>query len=205
MTDSPAIRHALIRLEKARDALKCIEEAKTLDEADSAWLDLLLSGNGVYSKLEQGSKCNGKAAAWFGRVKKQRKDDPLLSYMHHARNSDEHGIEDITKRVKAGDATITIREPYDPSKLEGVQLFVGTDSLGRVHVKSSNEEVISTKMFDMPSLTLVSVKDPRFNDEFNVPCQHLGIAISDQSPAAVGKLFLEYISNLIAEARTFGI
>jgi len=27
-------------------------------------------------------------------MKKIRKDDPLLSYLHHARNSDEHGIEE---------------------------------------------------------------------------------------------------------------
>lgn len=205
MTNSPAIRHAVARLEKANEALKRLESARTLDEADSAWLDLLLAGNGVYSKLEQGSKCNGKATAWFGRAKKARKDDPLLSYMHHARNSDEHGIEDITKRVKAGDATITIREPFDPSKMEGVQIFVGTDNFGRVHVTSSNEEVVSTRMFNKPSLTLVSVKDQRFNDSFNVPCQHLGANIADQSPTAIGKLFLSYLSNLINDARTFGV
>jgi hypothetical protein len=205
MTDSPAIRHSLMRLDKAREALKRLEAAKTLDEADSAWLDLLLAGNGVYSKLEQGSKCNGKATAWFGRAKKSRKDDPLLSYMHHARNSDEHGIEDITKRVKAGDAQITIREPFDPKKLEGVQLSIGTDIFGNVRVTSSNESVVSTRMFPEPSLTLTAVKDPRFNDEFNVPCQHLGVDIKDQSPSSIGKLFIDYISFLVDEARNFGI
>jgi hypothetical protein len=205
MTDSPAIRHSIARLAKARDALKRLECSKTLDETESAWLDLLMAGNGVYSKLEQGCKCNGKAMAWFGRAKKARKDDPLLSYMHHARNSDEHGIEDITKRVKAGDATITIREPFDPSKLEGVQLFVGTDNRGNVHVKSSNEDVVSTVMYNRPSITLVQVKDPRFNDSFNPPYEHLGIKLTDISPASIGGLFVQYITKLIDDAISFGI
>jgi hypothetical protein len=181
MTETPAIRQSFARLEKARTALKHLEAAKSFDERESAWSDLLIAGNGIYSKLEQGSKVSGKATGWFGRAKKARKEDPLLSYMHHARNSEEHGIEDVTARMKAGQATITIREPFDPSKLHGIQLHIGTDSLGHVRISSSNEDVISTKMYDKPSLSLVRVKDLRFSDYFDPPYEHLGADVPLQS------------------------
>jgi hypothetical protein len=209
MTESPAIRQSIGRLEKARDALKRLETANTLDEAESAWIDLLLSGNAVYSKLEQGSKLSGSASGWFGRAKKVRKDDPLLSYMHHARNSEEHGIEDITKRMKAGEATITFREPlnepFDATKLYGLKLTVDADSRGHVRVSSSNEDLASTQMYDKPSLALVQVKDPRFKDHFNPPYEHLGAKLADQSLLTIGSLFVAYLAGLIDEARSFGI
>jgi hypothetical protein len=196
----------MARLAKARDALSRLESAQGLNEAESAWSDVLLAGNAVYSKLEQGSKANGKATGWFGRVKKVRKDDPLLSYVHHARNSEEHAIDDITQRMKAGQATFTFREPYDPKKLEGVQIRIdATSRPGHVLVASSNEEVISTTMYDRPSLALVRVKDPRFNDHFDPPFEHLGNALSDRSPLAVGRLFVAYLTRLVEDAQTFGI
>ena len=205
MTDSPAIRHSLNRLEKAREALSKLEDAKTLKDAESAWSDLLLAGNGVYTKLEQGSKVNGKATAWFGRMKKVRKDDPLLSYMHHARNSEEHGIEDVTVRMDAGQATLTIREPFDPVRLEGLEIRVETDSRGHVCVSSSNEDLIATKMFDKPELALIRVKDPRFSDHFDPPFEHLGQKLAGISPSAIGNLFVDYLAKLIDEARGFGV
>lgn len=206
MSKSPAIYQSLARLDKARDALKRLETAKSLNEGEGAWSDLLIAGNAVYSKLEQGSKAaGGKAAGWFGRIKKTRKDDPLLSYMHHARNSDEHGIEDITKRMGPGQATITIREPFDPAKLAGVKLVFGPHRPGHVQVSSSNEDVISTKIYDKPSLVLVRVKDDRYTDYFDPPYEHLGAKLSDQAPAAVGKMFVEYLSDLIKTAKSFGI
>ena len=107
--------------------------------------------------------------------------------------------------MKAGEATLTIREPFDPSKLHGVKLTVDADGRGNVHVSSSNEDVVSTRMYDKPSLALVRVIDPRFKDHFNPPYEHLGAKLADQSPLIVGGLFVAYLVQLIDEARSFGI
>jgi hypothetical protein len=45
----------------------------------------------------------------YGRAKHERRNDPLLSYIHHARNADEHGIKDIT-RVAKGEGKIRFHE-----------------------------------------------------------------------------------------------
>ena len=209
MSESAAIRQSRARLAKARDALARLEASTSYEDSESAWSDFLISTNGVYSKLEQGSKSTGRGTAWFGRVKNVRKSDWLLSYMHHARNSEEHGLEDVTKRMAKGQATITIREnpgePFDPLKLVGLNLFVGTDSSGNAVVKSSDETLVTTSMYDNDAIALAQVRDTRFNDCFNPPYRHKGVELTDVTPRAIGRLFVEYLAELIDDALKTGL
>ncbi len=96
--DSQALEQAKGKLQRADKALYALKTATNYDEAEEAWSDFLLAASTIYSKLEQGSKSKGTSAGWFGRKKKERKDDPLLRFLHHARNSDEHGIERVAER-----------------------------------------------------------------------------------------------------------
>ena len=122
MTESPAIRQSIARLRRPATLLSAWRQLPRLMKPKARGLIFYYPEMQFIPSLNKAAKVSGKASAWYGRVKKLRKDDPLLSYMHHARNSEEHGIEDTTKRMKAGEATITIREPFDPSKLQGVQV-----------------------------------------------------------------------------------
>jgi hypothetical protein len=96
--DAQAVEQAKARLQRADKALYALKIAANYDEAEEAWSDFLLAAATIYSKLEQGSKSKGTSAGWFGRKKKERRDDPLLRFLHHARNSDEHGIERVAER-----------------------------------------------------------------------------------------------------------
>jgi hypothetical protein len=166
---------------------------------------LLLAAAGVYSKLEQASKSSGKAAAWFGRVKHERRADPLLSYIHHARNSDEHGIEDITQKMPKGSATFTIREPYDPKKLDGKSFTLGTDTKGNVRFTNYDPDIFEIHHFDKPTLLLIPVKDDRYGDLFNPPTEHLGRKLEDKTPIGIATRVLPYLERLITEARAMGL
>jgi hypothetical protein len=73
------------------------EALATEANVTAAWIDFLYAFNGVYQKLQKGSLLNGKSKAWFGRIKHMRDSDELLSYLHQARNAEEHGLEAITK------------------------------------------------------------------------------------------------------------
>ena len=66
---------------------------------EAAWIDFVAAAATIYSKLEQGAKGNASSEGWFSRKKHDRKVDPLLSYIHHTRNAEEHTIEAITERV----------------------------------------------------------------------------------------------------------
>ena len=87
-----ALIQAKERLDRARDALKHMDQATTFSSFEKPWADFLHASSGIYSKLEQGCKGCQTSQGWFGRKKHDRKKDQLLSYLHHARNTDEHGI-----------------------------------------------------------------------------------------------------------------
>jgi hypothetical protein len=202
--DSPAIQQCLKRLEKATLALHRLDQSNDLKETEAAWSDLIMAAGSIYSKLEQASKTSGKLNAWYGRVKHERKTDTLLSYIHHARNTDEHGLEDIT-RIAKREATLRFHEPFDPQKLDGVQLFVGTDETGAPRFKVSDGAPTTVEHFVEPTVVLVEVKDKRYNDTFPPPSTHLGKNLDDTRPLAVGRRAVAYLERLIANARNNGI
>jgi hypothetical protein len=203
MSNSSAVEHSLKRLEKARAALSRLEAAPDLTEAERAWSDLLHAAAGVHTKLEQGSKKNDATRKWYAQKKSERTADQLLSYAHHARNSDEHRLDEITTIAHKGSASITIREPYDPSKLVGVQIAMGTDGAGNVRVSSSNESVVSVGMYSEDCLRPVTVCDRGVN--YQPPLEHLGTRLPDQSPVTLGRLLIAYIDQLIRGARSTGV
>ena len=97
-----AIERAKLRLEKARCALAVLAGAKSFHDAESAWFDFLIGCGSAFNQLEQGAKGYGRSEAWYGRVKHLRKNDPVLRYVHFARNSDEHGNKYVTARHPDG-------------------------------------------------------------------------------------------------------
>jgi hypothetical protein len=195
--DAAAVEQAETKLRKAGKSLEALKAATNYEEAEEAWSDFLLASATVYSKLEQGSKSKGTSAGWFGRKKKERKDDPLLRYLHHARNSDEHGIERVAER--GGNS-------YD--------LISG----GRLQFNERREKVITeirdgvtnelkaTNMRGIlygPSLAMIRVHDRRFGDYCDPPRRHIGKAIEldDNHLIGVATLGLSHLTALVAEAR----
>jgi hypothetical protein len=75
--DPQAVDQAKARLRKAKKALDALKKANDFEPAEDAWSDFLLAAAAIYSKLEQGAKSKGASAGWFGRKKKERKDDPF--------------------------------------------------------------------------------------------------------------------------------
>lgn len=197
--DAQAVDQAKAKLRKAEKALEALKAADSYEAAEEAWSDFLLASSTVYSKLEQGSKVNGASAGWFGRKKKERKDDPLLRYLHHARNSDEHGIERVAERggnerdIIAGGEKLkfnerreyVIKEVRDPNTNEVKQRDIKAYLYG-------------------PSLQMIRVHDRRFGDYCDPPRQHLGkiIDLDDNSLIGIAALGLAYLKRLVAEAET---
>jgi hypothetical protein len=87
---------------RAAAALRDIERAQTLGAIETAWSDFLIAAGRLFSRLEQGAKTNSQSEAWFGRKKHERRTIPMLTYIHHARNADEHGLAKVTDRTVPG-------------------------------------------------------------------------------------------------------
>lgn len=74
----------------------------SFEDAEDAWVDFLTHAGRLNEKLR--AACHGQGVDWMWWKKKmdQRRDDPLLLYVHKARNADTHRLEDIVERVRDG-------------------------------------------------------------------------------------------------------
>lgn len=133
------------------------------------------------------------------RKKRQRTEDPLLCYMHQARNSDEHGIAPVTEQRGTSLAVGKPGEHVHIGRLEfrqsGQTIFVSgsaTDSTGK-------DAPIRVR----PRVILIQVEDERFGTKFDPPDSHLGNPMQDDSPLNVASLWLKYLAALIDEAAQF--
>ncbi len=183
--DKAAVAQARGRLKRAMSALEKMLSTDEIPEFENAWSEFLLAAGGVYAKLEAGAKTNTKSAGWFGRAKNLRRKDPLLQYIHHARNSDEHGLEfgaAYNARIN-----FTGQAVYDISITNGAPVV-------SIRLEDPNLEIVHV------TPTLVTVKDEKYGDEFHPPTEHLGTPIADADPIAVAGLAVAYLTKLIDEA-----
>ena len=184
-----AIEQAKSRLQKAEKALSDLKAAEYFDDAEGAWSDFLLAASGIYSKLEQGAKGYAKSDPWFGAEKSLRKKDPLLRYIHFARNADEHGIERVTDR-----------------SLDNLNLKFNE----RRHMKMQSVDQITHKpvgdeidcVIAGPTIKLVRVNDRRFGDFADPPETHLGqtVPFGASFPDSIGNVALGYLRSMIERA-----
>jgi hypothetical protein len=180
-----AIHQARERLRKAESAHARLLGARNLDGIESAWGDFLLAANSIYSKLEAGAKGGGPSDGWFGRMTHERRNDELLSYIHHARNTEEHGL-----------AATTVREPGGIAINGDVIISGGIGPGQRLDVTGIPGGRPPSIQIRNPSVKLVPVLD-RYRKVFQVPTKHLGAVLDDCSPRNVAGLALNYLRVLI--------
>jgi len=182
-----ALIKARRRLEKMSAALEALRPPSTPDAVEAAWEDFIMAAGGLYSALEQGAKVNDKCKAWFGRRKHERKKDPLLRYVHQARNAEEHGIKRITQR---NSSAITLGPGAEVQLMSDGKSWKAENAKG--DVKLLNDVVV-----------LIPVQDARFGDWFDPPTSHLGQELKDASPLNIAALCLAYAQAMLAEAALF--
>lgn len=183
--DRAAVVHARNRLVNAEKSLKKLKNANARSEANRRWSDFLIACAGVYNKLEQGAKSSGSSEAWFGRKKHERKSDGLLSYLHHARNAEEHSLQQIT-----GESTGAF---FVHGSMFVTPLGDGQFKFDRTNKPGSFTMVKSR-------LTLLPVKDERFGDTFPPPTDHLKQPVTSDDALEIGGLALAYLRKMIDEA-----
>lgn len=189
-----AVSQARQRLEKAERALTNLKAATNFKEAEEAWTDFLLAASAIYSKLEQGSKGYPQSEPWFGRKKTERRNDPLLSYIHHARNSDEHGIERI----------VGMTPPNRDGLGRQLKFNERVPIKFKCHDPKTGEQTAEGEgVFAGPTIKPIRVYDRRFGDYFDPPLTHMGENIDyfdfvDGIAAAAFK----YLTSLVSDAES---
>lgn len=185
-----AVDEAEKRLIRAWNALNAmLNHAQRLDfvATETSWTELLLHSNAVYTKLEQGAKDDPKSRQWFGGKKRERRDDPLLQYLHQARNSDEHTLEAVIETSNS----ITAESAHPSVIFQDGTLHIPHDFRGAV------------LNLTPPHFRLLDVVDHRWGapKRYSVPTSHLGTQLPTSTPIAVAIAALSYQQRLVAEAR----
>lgn len=146
------------------------------EQFQPVWTEFLLALNAAFSKLEKGARGCGKSEAWINRHKNTRRKDPLLSYLHQARNADEHGLEPVSSST--------------PGKFKRRADGAIIVAIGRIHLA----EVVDDRFGDRYPVPQSHLGQPiapmtPFRD------RQIG-------PWETGKLGLAYLWTMLAEARS---
>jgi hypothetical protein len=95
-----AVEAARIEFNRARDnveALATLRPATDFEEIQTRWAAFLSAADRMFNKLKEGSKASSQSKHWYGTKVHERRTDPILCYLQHARNADEHTLEFITR------------------------------------------------------------------------------------------------------------
>lgn len=196
-----AVQKARGHYEQCLTALEHMRSATSFRQFEIQWSRFLEEGHRVFSKLEKGAKGGGPSEGWFGRKKHERRTDPLLRYIHHARNSDEHGIADIVNREAAAVGYDFEAEPNSPVTF-AIEARVNEN--GQIEVRNPSLEgpkIIRKQLtVENPKVVLIQVHDDRFNDTFDPPASHMGKALPDAAPITVAAQAATYFATMLDEA-----
>ncbi|WHQ69487.1 hypothetical protein [Methylorubrum extorquens] len=196
-----AIEKAKNRLRSAESAVSAMFGAKTGQELSDAWTNFLVHSQAIYSILETGSGKQGRSAGWFGRKKHERRTDPLLRYLHHARNSEEHGISEGSIALHFNPSVV-----HDHEKAKNIEtIMLLEDSLSPQGVSMAfrlkdGSIYEPAQKYYAPILALHTVVDTQFNDSFDPPSEHLGRPLENGTGHGVAVAGLAYMQALLLEA-----
>jgi len=187
-------------LEKARarlaDAFAAFESLKTAQDwrdFESGWTRLLSALNAAYQILGDSARGNPKSVGWFSKVLGQRRADDLLSYMMHARNANDHGIEEVIKLQFGG---LGIGAPGAHVYIEKLRLGPGGKILELCGSEDGGKPL--TVAYYPPRVHLVPVTDRGVT--YQPPKTFLNKPIADTSPLAVAHEVLQFMVILFGEA-----
>jgi hypothetical protein len=158
---------------------------------DAAWWTFILAANSVYTKLTLGAKGHGPSQGWMERKDRERRKDELLSYIHQARNSDEHNLQGSLLFVHRLKVSIVDGAGYRVSRPKdggGIRI-TRTDPNAQIKAK-----------IQRPGVHLKPVTNR--GRTYPPPSIHLGKPLKDTRPLAVAKLGLEYLEQLVLDAST---
>lgn len=184
LMDKKAVEAARKEYDRTAEYVSIITTSPDFLAIRSAWKAFLTSHHRVFTKLELGSKSAKKSYAWWGHKVCQRRKDALLRYLFHARNADEHTIEEITGQHET---RTMITEP-NPRIVATMERGYGRP----------NEPILQTSEVVLKNLRLTDIFDK--GDRYEVPKDHLGAPIMDPIPATVAGLGLVYLNSMLKEA-----
>ncbi|MGS0546759.1 hypothetical protein ACU8WE_30035 [Pseudomonas parakoreensis] len=189
MQHSPAPQ---IELDKAASAIGEMSSAKTLDEFEEAWKSYLSRLERCFNKAQAHFKKSPKWDSWWGKYKRLRSDDELLSYLINARGAEEHSVEQIVEK-HLGSVVI--------NAADGDSLFINEmsiDGFGRLSINSPQDLSV---VFSPAKMALLPIKNR--GRDYPVPNLHLGRSIDPADVCGISKLAYDFYAEFLMAAEAY--
>lgn len=159
--------------------IKLQNDINLLEEFEFHWKDFLIYLERIWKKGELECKDLPKFQPWQGAYKRERKKDPLLSYLKNARDVDQHSIQQITIE-KGYEIKIT-------SPLEGSTFNAGD----AITIQSEIKE---------PRIEIQAVTNR--SEVYEPPIEHLGKRLlNPNDPIELAELGIAYYENFLEEIK----
>jgi hypothetical protein len=181
-------RAAFTNAQKDLIDLKVSNDFPSIERHWSAFLDNV---NRVFTRLEQAANVTQKGKNWWGSQVREWKNDPLLQYVRQAKDATHHSIQGVAK-LNPGRAT-PITNPL-PGEL--AQVHEAARKIGKPYAVLGGFEVV------FPHVEVLDVENRGVT--FPRPTSHLGIPVTDTTPAGIGDLVLMHLEKMIRQVELFG-
>ena len=187
------------KLRRAEKAAQDLSSSKSFEDDADAWKDFLYAANGVYEMLNKSLKSHKKGNPWMGRKNNERKSDDLLHYLQMARDSEEHGLEEVVAKEPSawwitGDCVINGVISSKTGTRLSVSQIAGGCPIG-FGTKRAHAELVP--------VTTRGVT-------YAVPTKHLEREIDrdedeilGRAPLSMARLAILHLQNLVEEAKQF--
>ena len=179
-------------LKTAKHAIENMKNAQDFETLEDEWRIYLNAIEKSWVKAERVCSIYTKFQPWQGFYTKQRKKDPLLKYLKHARNSDQHSIQE-SMNIKPASRSIYIEGG------NSVHIDKLTIKNGNVAEYKGNKPLI---IEDFPHrIELAPIVDS--GKLYQPPKVHLTKKILWSAPIDVAELGLDYYLNFLAKIEKY--
>jgi hypothetical protein len=180
-------------LRAAKASVQAMREATSFEAYALAWQTFLVRLERVWVKAERECQAfRNQFQPWQGTFTRKRKNDPLLRFLHHARNVDHHSI-----------------QPTACERIIGFTLEIPPSGEVELHLDTEKQQlkfVGKCKITDLlpPAVILLSIVDS--GTRYDPPTEHMGQKLTATDPLAVAEKGLAFYEDFLSqlEAKFFG-
>jgi len=176
-------------LASARRALELMESSNSFELFDEEWRDFLNCIEKIWNKTERGcQQFKNKFHPWQGKYTSLRRKDMLLRYLKHARDADNHSIQEVAE-IKQAHRTMNFANS-NGGYIKSMKIRNG------VIEHYEGDQMIVT---DHPA-TVEAIRVKNSGKWYNPPTTHLDTPLISQHPVVIAKLGLSFYENFLQEA-----
>ncbi|MFI4928842.1 MAG: hypothetical protein ACHP83_01290 [Burkholderiales bacterium] len=184
---------------RAREAVIAMRTSQSLVDFDEHWKQFLHRIERVWNKIQAHFGRSPKWGNWVARFEKERRQDPLLSYLCNARGAEEHTTAEVTGREPAG-VGIALADGVgvQPDGSVHIEDLTISTTAGRIEVQSAQPLKIT---FHPERVRMEPVTNR--GRLYPMPTAHLGSHIDPNDLPAVAELALKYYESVLSQAEAF--